>query len=97
MDEINESIDNDVIDTQEVNDVVEETEGLETSETEESQADDDNSTESEIEELLKNDNYSLLYKYYAKLEKDCVSILSYFDEAHLLLANYDEINEIKFH
>lgn len=51
MDEENESIDNDVIDTQEVNDAVEETEGLETSETEESQADDDNSTESEIEEL----------------------------------------------
>ncbi len=48
----------------------------------------------EIDELIQNDNYSLKYKYYAKLEPNLVSILSYFQPSdHLLIANYDEMNE----
>lgn len=47
----------------------------------------------EMEALFQFDNYALLYKYYAKLGYPTTSILSYIDNARVLLMNESEINE----
>ena len=47
----------------------------------------------EVDELLRFDNYSLLYKYYGLLEKEACSIISYVDQANVLLVNEDQIQD----